>query len=459
VNNSINNKGRNLIFLISQPRAGSTMMQRILGSHPDIHTTSEPWIMLHPIYALKQSGIETEYSSDLSLKASNAFISQLPGGMLEYNELLRGFYSKLYQRIIETSGKSYFLDKTPRYYFIIKELHQLYPEAKFIFLFRNPLAVLASIISEWTKRDWYRLSDYKFDLIDAPGYLLDGLAALKSSGISLSYEKFLSKPERSLKELSTSLNVKYYPEIINYGNAPDAKWNFGDQHTVNEKKRPDVFHSDKWKDILNDPQVWRIMDGYLKFIGKDRFEKMGYEYDIYIKILNENKPPVDIEKHSLGLWKLLDNTHSFLIENKQLRQQARQLIQKNELIIQDNDKSVEFLTEYLKLKWQKIERELPTNKVAVYGTHEYCKWIFSITKSLSCLNPVAVLTDYSRESLGLWNKASLSPENFNATDVSAVILATECHQKEYSQQCRKLYGKNIRLIDLYENISSGPYKK
>jgi hypothetical protein len=459
-----NNKGRNLIFLISQPRAGSTMLQRILGNHPDIHTTSESWIMLHPIYALKQSGIETEYSSDLSLQASSDFISQLPGGMTEYNNRLSQCYSQMYQRIIEASGKSLYLDKTPRYYFIIKELHDLYPEAKFIILLRNPLSVLASIISTWTKHDWYLLSNYKSDLIDAPGHLIDGLELLKSSCISLSYETFLANPEKSLQKLNKFLNVKYLPEIINYGNFSHRKWKYGDQHTVNKRSQPDVSHADKWKDILNNPQTWRIMNEYLEIIGKDHFEKMGYEYDLCKTTLDEKKPAVAIEKHSIGFLELLDNTHSFLIVNKQSRQQIEHLRQQIKLLTQEKEQknlqSAELLNEYIKLRWNKIKRDLSTNKVAVYGTLDYCLWLHGLTKSLSDLDPVAVIIDHDQDCFKLWGKTALSPEKLIRTDVDAIVLATECYQKDYTDQCCKLYGKEIRLIDLYENIPSrGSYQK
>ena len=123
------------------------MMQRIIGCHHDIHTSSETWIMLHPMYALRESGIETDFCADLAVKASLGFISQLPGRMEEYNDLMRRTYSQMYQRVLDVTGKSYYLDKSPRYYLIIKELYKLFPEAKFIFLFRNPLSVLVSIIS------------------------------------------------------------------------------------------------------------------------------------------------------------------------------------------------------------------------------------------------------------------------------------------------------------------------
>ena len=33
------------------------MLQRMVGSHPSIHTFSEPWLMLHPVYGVKEEGI------------------------------------------------------------------------------------------------------------------------------------------------------------------------------------------------------------------------------------------------------------------------------------------------------------------------------------------------------------------------------------------------------------------
>ena len=38
-------QSKHLIFLTSQPRPGSTLLQFIFSRHPDIHTTPEPWLM------------------------------------------------------------------------------------------------------------------------------------------------------------------------------------------------------------------------------------------------------------------------------------------------------------------------------------------------------------------------------------------------------------------------------
>ena len=160
-------KEENLIFLISQPRSGSTLTQKILGTHSKIYTRSEPWIMLHPSYSLKSNGIQAEYNYENERTAFKSFINDLPKGEETYIKELRKMYLNLYSKYLYKNKYDYFLDKTPRYYLIIDELLKIFPSAKYIILIRNPLAVLGSIINTWTQEDWLSLNRYKHDLYDA----------------------------------------------------------------------------------------------------------------------------------------------------------------------------------------------------------------------------------------------------------------------------------------------------
>ncbi len=122
--------------------------------------------------------------------------------------------------------------------------------------------------------------------------------------------------------------------------------------------------------------------------------------------------------------------------------------------------STDFLNAYVKLKWQIFSKELPRRKVAVYGTQSYCIWLNSVTKHLKELSVVAVVDDVPSDySLKLWGNLIEKPEEFHACEVDAIVLATECFQKKYAARCRRLYGKRIRLIDLYEGLPKGPYPK
>src|SRR5262249_40497787 len=150
-------RGENLIFAISQPRAGSTLLQRILAAHPSIFATAEPWLMLHPLYALRAQGHTADYNAEWARAALKDFCDNLEGGEQAYLEALRGMGVSLYNQALQRSGRPCFLDKTPRYYQICPELRRTFPEAKFILLLRNPLAVLSSILTSWIHEDWERL--------------------------------------------------------------------------------------------------------------------------------------------------------------------------------------------------------------------------------------------------------------------------------------------------------------
>jgi rhamnosyltransferase len=82
--------GHQLIFMISLPRSGSTMLQKILGSHTDIYTRSEPWLMLHPLHMLKSNGIEACYDAQLAKNGVQDFINNLPENGEKF------YYKKMY---------------------------------------------------------------------------------------------------------------------------------------------------------------------------------------------------------------------------------------------------------------------------------------------------------------------------------------------------------------------------
>lgn len=295
-------RGDNLIFLISQPRAGSTLTQRILGNHPDIHTISEPWLMLHPLYALRTEGYEAEYNSRLAQDTLKDFLEKLPDGEEAYFEGVRKMYQQLYESALDGSGKHYFLDKTPRYYYIIPELYRTFPEARFIILLRNPLAVLCSFISTWIKENWFGLHLWKHDLIKAPTLLLEAIQLLGERCQVLHYEELLMNPEHEIRKICDNLEIDFAPEITNYGLKDSLKWKFGDKKSVYNNSKPDSKNLDNWVLTLENPQVWRVANDYLQLLGQDTISRMGYSYEELQQIIDVNRP------HWFKLWHTLPLT-------------------------------------------------------------------------------------------------------------------------------------------------------
>ena len=97
--------GENLIYVISSPRAGSTLLQRVLAGHPDVFATAEPWVMLHPLYALKDSGYSAEYDAATARVALKDFCANLEGGEEAYFEGVRRMGGALYNHALRPSGR------------------------------------------------------------------------------------------------------------------------------------------------------------------------------------------------------------------------------------------------------------------------------------------------------------------------------------------------------------------
>ncbi|GAB4532310.1 MAG: hypothetical protein Fur0018_20860 [Anaerolineales bacterium] len=268
-----------LIFLVSQPRAGSTLLQRLLGGHSDIHTTAEPWLMLHPIYALRAEGHTAEYNALLANTALQDFLATLPTGQAAYDEALRRMALHLYERACQGTGKTHFLDKTPRYYHILPELGRIFPEARFLLLLRNPLAVLASQLETNVRGHWLLLARYRHDLLTAPRRLLEGQAILGERALTLHYEDLVTEPRAALERACAHLGLPFEEGMLTYGEHAPPQGRMGDPRNIHRHARPSRASLDKWRRLAHHRQTRHFAEAYLKALGDDTLHALGYPPD------------------------------------------------------------------------------------------------------------------------------------------------------------------------------------
>ncbi len=271
--------GENLIFLISQPRAGSTMLQRILGSHSKIHTLAEPWIMLQPLYALKEQGGQAEFSAVDAQIGLKDFMANLPNGREDYLDGIRAMAGTWYNRALQGSGKSLFLDKTPRYYNIIPELIETLPEAKYVILLRNPLAVLSSILKTWVNNDWARLQLHINDLLQAPQLLAQAIENYGDKLQIISYEDFVQNPQTNLHALLNGFKVGFEEAILNYGSFDTPKGSMGDTQGVQQHQKPALSSLEKWKTTFTEPIYKLLAEILIDLTGPKIIGQLGYDYN------------------------------------------------------------------------------------------------------------------------------------------------------------------------------------
>jgi hypothetical protein len=273
---------KHLIFLISQPRSGSTLLQHMLASHSEVYTLPEPWFMLHLVYGLRSSGIEAEYNAQYAYLALKDFLERIRHGKTTYLEAIRSMALYLYRRALEPSGKKYFLDKTPRYYLIIPELRSIFPNAAFIFLLRNPLAVLSSILEVNLGGNWAGLIavDRRHDILSAPRLILNGIKQLGERAAVVYYERLVTDPEQTVKELCYRIGLEFEPSMLNYGGKVKFEGTtFVDPNSIYKHQGPVVDYLEKWSTCFDSPQKIYIAKSYLASLGRNTVDRLGYSYD------------------------------------------------------------------------------------------------------------------------------------------------------------------------------------
>jgi len=279
--------GHQLIFVISQPRSGSTLLQRVLGGHPEIQTSAETWLMLHAVSGRKTEGIEANYNVPWAVEAVDEFIANYTDGDEVYDNAVRAWASQIYDNALAKNGKTRFLDKTPRYFMIVPELARLFPQAKFILLFRNPMSVLASELTTYVKTDWNTLSLFAPDLMEAPQQLLDAEQLLGERAHRVQYEEFVSAPEKITAQLCDYLELDYSDGMVDYSSTPAPKGKMNDPVGIHQHSRPSAASLDKWKKLAEDPQNAHLAQSYAMALGDSTLAGMGYDLTDILTHLGE----------------------------------------------------------------------------------------------------------------------------------------------------------------------------
>jgi hypothetical protein len=194
-----------LIFLLSAPRSGSTILAHTLTNTKLIHSASEPWLML----ALEQLGrvhLRSEYGSWHVAKAVDDFLGP------DRTTLLARMAQLVYASKLPPES-SFFLDKTPRYFWIYDFLFELFPTAKFIILRRNPLDIAASFKTTWglnLRGDVLAENSelMLFDLFHSLSIMRRIRPGLRNVVCDVEYESFVRDPEIEVARILRRLMVR-----------------------------------------------------------------------------------------------------------------------------------------------------------------------------------------------------------------------------------------------------------
>ena len=227
------------IFVVGLPRAGSTLIEQILSSHPEIEGTME----LPDITSLARHLNEDNYVSDG------------PGYPYILEDLPREEFKRRGQdyirntRVHRKSGRPFFVDKMPNNYAHVGLIHMILPRARIIDARRHPMGSCFSNFKQHFARGQhftYALTDvgrYYHDYVELMAHFDEVLPGKVHRVI---YEQLVENPEREIRRMLEYLGLPFDERCLNFHETERAV-----RTASSEQVRQPLYKSgvDHWKNF------------------------------------------------------------------------------------------------------------------------------------------------------------------------------------------------------------------
>ncbi|MBI2756920.1 MAG: sulfotransferase [Chloroflexi bacterium] len=265
-----------LAFILSTPRAGSTLLAAMLGSHSAIDCPPEPWLLL-ALRGLRDPRVVVAAPFDFALTR------RALGDLLDdadFTTASRAFAVAAYDTLRARTGKPIVVDKTPRYYGIVPWLRALFPEAPFVWLKRNPLDVIASHRATWDLPMEQLLADVisaaTFDVTLGHRLLADAREQVPGPWVDLRYEDLVMNPTAALAAVCAVVGVPFEAAMVEYGANTALLQRYGaasmGDREVLKHARPEASRIGHWRTVLSPDEAARA----LSMLGSRLFSDLGY---------------------------------------------------------------------------------------------------------------------------------------------------------------------------------------
>ena len=196
------------LFIIGMPRSGTTLVEQILSSHPDVYGAGE----LPFLDQIARQASQT-------LAPAHTF----PAGMAQLSQTQTEAMARQYltQTARFSTTHRYISDKMPQNFFYLGLIAQLFPNAKIIHCQRHALDTCLSCYFQ----NFNAGQGYSNDLTTLAHYYNDYQSLMQHweqhlplKIISVRYEALVTKPETHIRQLLSSLDLPWHEPCLSFYN-------------------------------------------------------------------------------------------------------------------------------------------------------------------------------------------------------------------------------------------------
>ncbi len=278
----------NPIFIVGANRSGTTLLRLMLNAHPRIAIPDELVYFYAPL-----AGASTEdwASPDLSreayrqkvrrfLERNREELAPLSIDELEHKICnagppnLRRPYEYALASWADAQGKERWGEKTPGNLFYVDVILDMFPDAQFIYLMRDPRAGVHSML----KSSLFR-GGAVINALNRRKYIVRGLSHLQNSvpsaqQVLLQFEDLVRDPEPTLRRLCRFLREDFHPVMLSFHEDSEQymKQRALDQFNRAATKPVDPDKATAWQQGLSSAQIAEV-----EWVCRREMDEFGYE--------------------------------------------------------------------------------------------------------------------------------------------------------------------------------------
>jgi len=290
----ITDMSKKMIFIVGSPRSGSTLLERMVSSHPEVAGGPEPHLLTPLAHLGYYENVEkAPYDHLRAVAAQRDFIKELPNGEDDYLAALRAYCYHLYGQQLSAAGegKKMVLDKTPAYALCLPFIEKVFPEAKYIVLSRHPAAIFSSYAQSFFENDWKAAHDFNPIIERYVPAIARFIRESNAPKIHIRYEDLVQKPRFFMQKTCEFLELPFDESMVEYGKKNNVeRKGLGDPIGVNQHTRPVTSSIHKWvQPVLQDPAKEDLLRKMVGFNQPEDYETLGYDPKTLLEPL-ENPP-------------------------------------------------------------------------------------------------------------------------------------------------------------------------
>lgn len=195
------------VFIVGMPRSGTSLVEQILASHSSIEGGGELDTSLTLLFDALPNITGREWSDSLKNLDKNSL------------NLLADRYAQENSKLVSQNQK--FTDKLPFNFALIGLLSLVFPRAKFIHIYKNPIDSCLSCF----KQLFTEGQEFSYSLSDIADYyalysdVVDYWSnMLPNSIMHVSYESLVSAPEKNISKILAYVGLPWEAECLNFYN-------------------------------------------------------------------------------------------------------------------------------------------------------------------------------------------------------------------------------------------------